>query len=527
MSSFCNPASVAWALNQAYTLGDTDVFPRPFEFSILKVNEQLSTDYLGSLDLSDYNPRPLLSAFAPKHRNGFRICSQMDPIDFLIFSSLILDVSAQIESARIARSDRTVFSNRVNPAPNGRLFDQTGESYDAFQECNSQLALSGNYSHVLITDIADFYPRVYLHRVENSLQSILGMGHQHAINIQKFLDRWAGHYSYGIPVGTEGVRLISEILIEDVDQLLLSEGIRFTRFADDYRLFAKSKQEAHQQLHLLTVALYSNHGLTLAQTKTRILESEEFAKRYCLTPFDLLFEAVSEGLDQAIEHRFRSFYDFEGGELTTEERNEIESLQLAGLISEELSRDPIDISLTRYLLNRLRQVGDFSPMEELLNADEKVAPIIREVTLFLLHGLRDQSNQALREKVGEMIRRSFAGGWLGNSEFSLCWLARMIRTGWTDLTVQEVIEYEHISGGKLYRRELILALGSLGAQYWFRQRKLDFEFYDPWCKRAFIRGASCLPAQEYKHWVRGNQTRFDFLESQVATTSIQHPIVFQ
>ena len=65
-------------------------------------------------------------------------------------------------------------------------------------------------------------------------------------------------------------------------------------------------------------------------------------------------------------------------------------------------------------------------------------------------------------------------------------------------------------------RELVLAMGRSRKDFWFRPRKQSLPSMSAWVRRAFIYGASCMPYDEYKHWIRGFQLQFDPLERAVA-----------
>jgi len=90
------------------------------------------------------------------------------------------------------------------------------------------------------------------------------------------LNLFSGGISYGLPVGGPAARLLSEILLNRVDHLLHAEGLTFCRFADDYRLFTDSREEAYEVLRFLTEKLLQNEGLTLQRAKTQIITSNDY-----------------------------------------------------------------------------------------------------------------------------------------------------------------------------------------------------------------------------------------------------------
>ena len=127
---------------------------------------------------------------------------------------------------------------------------------------------------MLVCDIADFYSRIYHHRIENALKW-LKTKPEIVKRIIDILQVFSGTVSYGLPVGGPASRLLAELALNSVDKLLRGEGIRFCRFVDDYRIFCASQEDAYQRLIFLSEKLF-NEGLSLQKNKTRILTSKEF-----------------------------------------------------------------------------------------------------------------------------------------------------------------------------------------------------------------------------------------------------------
>jgi hypothetical protein len=79
----------------------------------------------------------------------------------------------------------------------------------------------------------------------------------------KFLNHFSNANSFGLPIGGPAARILSELTINQIDRLLLSTGVKFTRFADDYHIFAASRDDAYRHLNFLSEKLYTNQGLSL------------------------------------------------------------------------------------------------------------------------------------------------------------------------------------------------------------------------------------------------------------------------
>ncbi len=91
---------------------------------------------------------------------------------------------------------------------------------------------------------------------------------------------WAGdRRSFGIPVGSDARRILSEAVLLNVDRNLNEAGISFVRYVDDFRIFAKTRAEALKFIEVLT-NLLADEGLSLNSRKTdvvTILDPEEIS----------------------------------------------------------------------------------------------------------------------------------------------------------------------------------------------------------------------------------------------------------
>ena len=106
------------------------------------------------------------------------------------------------------------------------------------------IKLSTDFEFVVACDISEFYPRLGHHRLENALKQIAG-DTPYPKRIMQFLSNYSNTRSFGLPIGGPAARILSEITINQIDRLLIGNGITFTRFADDYHLFAKSREDAY------------------------------------------------------------------------------------------------------------------------------------------------------------------------------------------------------------------------------------------------------------------------------------------
>ena len=118
-------------------------------------------------------------------------------------------------------SRNVVFSYRLSPEKDGQLFDPL-VGYDKFSTRSRELLTDKTFTHVALADIADFYPRIYHHRLHGALSNATPLS-QHMVAIMRLLSGWNGTETFGIPVGNAPSRVLAEATIADVDGATLRE----------------------------------------------------------------------------------------------------------------------------------------------------------------------------------------------------------------------------------------------------------------------------------------------------------------
>jgi len=275
MPDYLSPSSLDWALAHIRKFGDTDIFPVPFEIKPIADRWQEIRKHLEQVNLSTYSVQAAQRILMPKSRVGFRVATQLDPIDSIVYAAIIYEAAPAIEKYRVPKRLKTVFSYRIKPQSDGSLFAIDEYGWQGYHERSSKLAHSGKTNFVLTADIADFYNHIYHHRVNNFLQSA-GVPIERTKNIESFLSQLSAKHSRGVPVGPFPSIALAEATLDDVDKFLLSRGITYVRYVDDFRIFTKHKSDAILASHDLTEYLYTAHRLALASAKTGLYAVKTF-----------------------------------------------------------------------------------------------------------------------------------------------------------------------------------------------------------------------------------------------------------
>lgn len=337
------------ALRAAKYHGYGTFFPMPPEFKVLAKNWPQIRTQLSSFDLDTYNGYPPVRSFAPKSRVAVRRVVLLHPYDFILYTAIALSLRDCIAASRLP-ADR-VFSYRTETSPAGRLYESPG--WQAFKEAADARATENPSLFFGITDIADFYPRIYHHRLVNALEAaaaFIDKDHKETIRVlEKMLARFSEGTSYGIPVGPPASRVLAEAVLIDMDRTLLSYDIDFIRFVDDFIIFGKRPSEAEYGLRVLGENLFAKHGLTLQAAKTRVLPAEECVSRV------LRLHSEKEKERRHLFDLFESEYEVVPYEdLNEEQKAEIDALNLSEMLNEALAQDEkVDYAEVDFILRRL------------------------------------------------------------------------------------------------------------------------------------------------------------------------------
>lgn len=507
------PESLGWALSHIERVGDTDIFPVPFEFKALRHDWSRTADHLSDLDLDNWATRPFRQCLTPKGQFAFRVSTQLDPFDVLLLTALVYEAGDALEAQRVPKEHRVVHGYRFQPSPDGLLYDAQYD-YDSFQRRCRELINSPSATHVVVADIADFFTRLYIHPMENALRAS-GANPGYVRAICKLINQWNFSVSYGIPVGPAASRLLAEVTIADVDHALLSEGYRYCRFSDDFRIVCDSEREAHEALAFLARTLHGNHGLTLQPQKTSVLPIEVFRLRYLregtLEEEGSLSDRLSSILqDVGIESRYA---EIEFDDLDPDTQEQVRALNLKELLREQIFDDrSVDPFICRFTLQRLEELGDDSALELVIRNLPSLYTVFTEALEYVRSVELGEEGQ---RDLGRRLLALLEDSTLGHLEYHRCWILSAFAE---DPRWDNEGRFGTLYGelhDEFSRRELILALGRTGQSHWFKTRKSNLFNFAPWERRAFLYAASCLPGDEAKHWYGSVRSRCDDLESAV------------
>ncbi len=331
---------------------------------------------------------------------------------------------------------------------------------------NGLVTEAHRYSHIVKTDIANFYASIYTHSIAWALHGKpAARTNRNSYDLLgKILDRLVqnanDHCTNGLPVGPAISDLISEIILAAVDrdcsERLEKEKIDYVgvRFKDDYRFLCHSEEDAKRILSVLQQSMRA-YNLTLNEAKsiTRTLpegiyrewtsdyhqHSLRFRRRITYRRFEKSLLAVL-AIDQ--EHPGTGAIDRFISELTSKKRN----LKL-GLRERER---PKTVSLL--LLLRKRRPRSFPAVLAVIEAMLEAYAEDKELRKFVRSSLK---------KILDECQANVA-----DHEYEILWIIYFLKTvlkskaklqaGYTNLFLESLVTetqffFSSFTGGPLFQ----------------------------------------------------------------------------
>lgn len=245
---------------------------------------------------------------APSGPTGFRVVAKIHPFWNIYLNGLAIAIAEALEP------HRSPFAHSYRFLPDGgdRLFDET-KSWRAFKEVTvAQATMAGSGAVVVQTDISSFYEHVSHHYVENVIGTLGGDAGPVSKQVNALLSKFFAGRSFGLPVGGQGARVLSELVLNQVDMALTAKGVQWHRYVDDYVLIGNGAAEAYRALGITAHALM-DYGLSLNKSKTVFLSSKHYSDYVTsqlggddveaakLRSIDLKFDPYSDSPDEDYE----------------------------------------------------------------------------------------------------------------------------------------------------------------------------------------------------------------------------------
>lgn len=513
------------AIENIVRFGDTDIFPFPPENHLFydKVDEVV--DLLKQIDadvpqnLAQYPPENV-GALAPVGYTGFRWATQIDAVWNAAYLSWVLSIADKIENARIPKQRNIVFSYRYLWDDEKKTIFDLDYNWRLFIE--TALNKANTKAFVVSCDISEFYLRINHHRIENAIAHLPDSAHV-APRIRSFLSHLSGTYSFGLPVGGPASRIISELVLSQIDTLLLTNGIDFLRYADDYYLFADSPDESFKAIVTLSRLLIENQGLQLQKSKTRIMSSSEFISSNPLVHDDDEVD-VAAPLGEARSAIMSINVHYDPYSPTAAEdyerlKQELDRYPVMEMIRAELKKSRVNITLSRRLISLCRYLDGAlldDAIKTLVENAEMLYPVYYNVLITaketferLQPETQDYVTATLRRHITSQSRVMVV-------DLNLQYAVRLLAMKYSEETKIILAALYRSERNAAIKRDIIVALARWREWHWLSDLRHRFRGMSDLERRAFIMASFGLE-DEGEHWRRHVRRELSPLEKLAQT----------
>jgi hypothetical protein len=500
--AYVTDAALEFALKNVTNYGDSDFFPRPFDYRAITANWQEVKNHLLSIDIRKQQIfRPTIFA-ALKPSDSFRIVHQLDPLNHLIYTAATYMVAPAIEAKRPDTAAKIACSYRISVDDEKGGFFAANNGYQVFLARCAELA--AEYPYVLVTDVADYYNQISLHRLASAIDYCDPDLHHLGQDIEWFIMELNDRTSKGIPVGPPASIVLAEANFIDVDELIIARGLVHTRYVDDFRIFAIDENSLRKLLEDLTKYLYDNHRLILATGKTNIISSEQFKAEYLESP-----EVVET---QALHRHMTEFwsavsdYEFDPENVNVPDPNdkEVKAATLRQMMTELCSRARLDLGLARRILRKSRKYRLRAILPQLLDNFDFFAAAVTDVVLYLDKITTPAVAQKMKPQFLALLSTRAA-----SYEHVRYWLEYFFALKYKLFRSPELDQF--LSQGSVSNQALA-ALRSRGLP-WIREQKKSVDALGRLDRREVIHASGILPPTERGKWLeRLDRSSTDFLE---------------
>ncbi|MDX8453926.1 RNA-directed DNA polymerase [Mesorhizobium sp. VK9D] len=452
------------------------------------------------LNLGQYTPTGVVENLTPKSWLGFRIAHQLTAADNLIYLAALLDCADRLEASRTPEERNEAFAYRFDTEETKRVF----KAGRGFHQWISYLVEFGASDRpfldppVITTDIADFYQRIYFHRIENILDDA-GAPRGPSELIKKIIKTTRARQSYGLPVGTTASRLIAECVLNDTDTFLRNLGVTFTRFVDDFRIIASDEQSAHSILCKLAEHLMVTEGLSLNVSKTKIGQRSELEAGARHRLQDVFSSSEMESMASFIQLNYG-----EGDDESEDDSlsNPFIAFMKPSVLFEKMDslgdKRGVDLSIFKAILRVLRFIPVHDPVYLLGRHAELLYYIPREFCMVLTAWSKQDGfpHGDVKTRVLELLHASP----YADLPYVRSWLIALFVNGTLPYEPSDWATYD-FNRTIMEKRARIFLKGLANDRPYFRAQRTQLGGLSEWEKPAALMAAMCLPADEYSAWL--------------------------
>lgn len=225
-----------------------------------------------------YEPTKVCKLFFPKPSGILRPYSLLCIDDQIVYQAAVNLVAERLIQRVKHRYNTEVFGHLYAGKTSTWFYRKWSDGYKAFNDA-ARKAFADGYCFAASFDLTACYDSLDHGVLRHMLQSI-SCDRDFSETLTKWLSTWTAtdhgiYHNHGIPQGPLGSGLVSEVVLRHFDDRRKFEGkVRYFRYVDDIRLFAKSQRELRRSLVRLDL-LSKDIGLFPQASKISIHEVKD------------------------------------------------------------------------------------------------------------------------------------------------------------------------------------------------------------------------------------------------------------
>jgi retron-type reverse transcriptase len=199
-----------------------------------------------------YQAQPACKILQPKPSGILRPITLLTIEDQIVYQAFANIVGEALHPHVRHRYKTQVFGHLFAGPTNTWFYKKWSEGYAAFNDA-ARDAFSHGYTWTASFDLTAFYDSIDHHVLRQMLASV-GLEHEFCVTFTDMLEQWTATntkivHHHGIPQGPISSGIISEVVLKYFDDKQLTRpDVRYFRYVDDIRLFAKRENHLRQAL---------------------------------------------------------------------------------------------------------------------------------------------------------------------------------------------------------------------------------------------------------------------------------------
>lgn len=206
----------------------------------------------GRLERGIFEPSDACKLFLPKPSGILRPYTLLGIEDQIVYQSMVNVVAERLLPHVKGRYNKQVFGHQYAGSSSLWFYRKWSTGYKAFNTA-AETAFSDGYAWTASFDLTAFYDSID-HNVLRHMLGGIGLDHDFCMELTRLLNRWTAtrtqiYHHHGIPQGPLSSGLISEAVLKHFDENFKTRhDVRYLRYVDDIRLFAKSEDHLRHAL---------------------------------------------------------------------------------------------------------------------------------------------------------------------------------------------------------------------------------------------------------------------------------------